>query len=91
MGRKKKEEAPSNVTGKAEIPAHRNIPKTELSEAQSAEEPGGDGMGLSQEGTANVSSVVGGAHGQAVGLPKPLPPKEEEESQEEERAPETGE
>ena len=63
------------VDGPAELPTH-TVPETHLSEAQKAEEPGGDGMGREDVGTAHAASVVGGSIGQAVGLPAPLSAEE---------------
>ena len=81
--RKKTEESKqpkeNRVDGEADIPKHRHIRKTHLTEEQTAEKPGGDGMGLQAEGTAHATSVVGGAMGQRVGLPAPLAPEEANE------------
>ena len=77
------------VDGPAELPTH-TVPETHLSEAQKAEEPGGDGMGREDVGTAHAASIVGGSIGQAVGLPVPLSAEEAGEAYGEEAGGEGG-
>lgn len=72
--RKKDEETNGGTSdeGGTNLPAH-TVPEHHLSE-QAAQE----GPGINHEpdqGTAQATSIAGGALGQRVGLPAPLPPK----------------
>lgn len=70
--RKGKEEAETSDEGGTNLPAH-TVPETHLTAKAGEEGPGAD---TESAGTAHATSIAGGALGQRVGLPAPLPPKE---------------
>lgn len=61
------------------LPDHPT-PESHLSHTHSESKPGGDGDDNTPFGTAHAGAVAGGAAGQRVGLPAPLPAKEAEEA-----------
>lgn len=76
---KKKEEKEEKPGKSGENLTGHTVPDNHLADKQktAGQKPGAD---MESEGIAHATSVVGGAAGQAVGLPTPLPPKEAKEA-----------